>query len=341
MAVYVIPMKKHITVSLLAAASVLCATSVQANEKVTLRLKWLTQAQFAGPYVAEAKGFYDDAGLDMTIQPGGPNINVETMVASGANTFGIASGTEGVLASRAKDLPIKAIGMDQQITPYVYVAKPDSGISSAADFAGKKVATWFTGPQYVLYSVLAANDIAKDDVDIISQSVTLQPFIDGEFDVATATLYNEYNTLLEKGLTDLVVISPEDSGMVSQQDAIITSDKMIEEDPETVQAFLNATLRGWKYAFEHPDEAVDIVMDAGTGLDRDHQAKMLEKVKELMTGSTGATEGLGYLNMDAIQTVEGNLVEYGAIDKPVEITTAFDTSFWDNVPAEYKTMSSE
>ncbi|MBT9385071.1 ABC transporter substrate-binding protein [Pseudooceanicola sp. CBS1P-1] len=331
-------MRKILTASLLAAVSVFGAASAHANEAVSLRLKWLTQAQFAGVYVAKAKGFYSDAGLDMTIQPGGPNINVETLVASGADTFGIASGTEGVLASRAKGLPIKAIGMDQQITPYVYVTKPDSGIKTAADFKGKKVATWFTGPQYVLYSVLAANGIDRKDVDIISQSVTLQPFIDGDFDVATATLYNEYNTLLEKGLTDLTVISPEDSGMTSQQDAIITSDKMIAEKPEVVQAFLNATLRGWKYAFQHPDEAVDIVMDAGTGLDRDHQAKMLDKVKDLMTGSTGASKGLGYLNLDAISAVEKNLVKYEAITKPVEISDAFDPSFWDKVPAEDKLM---
>ncbi|MDO6588138.1 ABC transporter substrate-binding protein [Salipiger sp. 1_MG-2023] len=332
-------MMKTFSAPLLAAAAVICATSAQADEEVTLRLKWLTQAQFAGPYVAEAMGFYDEEGLDVTIQPGGPNINVETMVASGANTFGIASGTEGVLASRAKGLPIKAIGIDQQVTPYVYVTKPDSGIKTAADFKGKKVATWFTGPQYVLYSVLAANGIEQSDVNIISQSVTLQPFIDGEFDVATATLYNEYNTLLAKGLTDLVVISPEDSGMVSQQDAIITSDKMIAEKPEVVQGFLDATLRGWKYAFEHPEEAIDMVMDAGTGLDRDHQTKMLEKVQELMTGTTGTSEGLGYLNMDAISTIEKNLVKYKAIDESVDITTAFDSSFWENVPAEYKTVA--
>lgn len=331
-------MKTSITASLIVAA-LFGAASAQAAEKVSVRLKWLTQAQFAGVYVAEAKGFYDEAGLDMTIQPGGPNINVETLVAAGANTFGIASGTEGVLASRAKGLPIKAIGIDHQITPYVYVTKPDSGIKTAADFKGKNVATWFTGPQYVLYSVLAANGIEQSDVNIISQSVTLQPFIDGEFDVATATLYNEYNVLLSKGLTDLVVISPEDSGMTSQQDAIITSDAMIAEKPELVQAFLDATLRGWKYAFENEDEAVDIVLAAGSGLERDHQAKMLEKVKELMTGSTGETEGLGYLNLDAIAKVEANLVKYNAIEKSVAIEDAFDPSFWEKVPADYKKMS--
>lgn len=332
-------MFKNLTASLFAAASLLSATAAHANEEVSVRLKWLTQAQFAGVYVAKAKGFYEEAGMDMTVEPGGPNISVETLVASGANTFGIASGTEGVLASRAKGLPIKAIGINHQVTPYVYVTMPDSGIESAKDFAGKNVATWFTGPQYVLFSVLAAEGIERSDVNIISQSVTLEPFIDGEFDVATATLYNEYNTLVARGLDNLTVISPEDSGMTSQQDAIITSDKMIEENPELVQAFLDATMRGWKYAFEHPEEAIDIVLEAGSGLEREHQTLMLERIKDTMTGGTGATEGMGYLNMEAIAKVEANLVEYGAIDKSVEITEAFDASFWPNVPEEYKFVS--
>ncbi|WP_245293903.1 ABC transporter substrate-binding protein, partial [Methylobrevis pamukkalensis] len=116
-----------------------------ALEPVSVRLKWLPQAQFAGLYVAKAKGFYEEAGLDMTINPGGPNLNAETLVGSGNDTFGIASGTEGVLYAREKGLPVVCIGMDQQVTPFAFVTYDDSGINSVKDFKGKKVAVWFTG----------------------------------------------------------------------------------------------------------------------------------------------------------------------------------------------------
>src|ERR1700683_1662570 len=131
------------------------ALAAHAAEKVSVRLKWIPQAQFAGFYVAKAKGFYSDAGLDMTINPGGPNINVETLVASGADTFGLASGTEGSLYAREKGLPLVTIAMSQQMTPFAFVTYDDSGIKSVKDFKGKKVAVWFTGPQYTLYSLLA------------------------------------------------------------------------------------------------------------------------------------------------------------------------------------------
>jgi NitT/TauT family transport system substrate-binding protein len=123
---------------------------------VSVRLKWLAQAQFAGFYVAKAKGFYDQAGLDLTINPGGPNLNVETLVASGNDTFGLAGGTETVLLAREKGLPLVCIGVTVQKTPFTYVAYKDSGITKVKDFAGKKVATWFTGTQYTLYSMLAS-----------------------------------------------------------------------------------------------------------------------------------------------------------------------------------------
>lgn len=325
---------------LAAAAFVLALPAVaQAQEAVKVRLKWVAQAQFAGLYVAEAKGFYKDEGLDITILPGGPNLNVETLVASGSEDFGIASGTEGVLYSREKGLPIVALGLSQQATPHAYVSYKDSGIETVEDLKGQTVATWFTGTQYTLFAMLAANGISQDDLNIVSQPFSMQPFIDGEYPVATVTLYNEYNTLVEQGITDLNIIYPQDSGVISQQDAIITSEKMIAERPETVQKFLNATLRGWAYAIANPEEAVDIVMAAGTGLERRHQELMLAKISELMLDGTGTSEGLGYLNMDAVTKVHDNLVNFEALKAPQDLAKAFDASFWGKVPAEYKTVA--
>src|SRR5579864_258726 len=104
----------------------LALTPAGAAEKISIRLKWVAQSQFAGVYVAQAKGFYKDAGLDAKINPGGPNINVETLVASGADTFGVASGTEGMLYAREKALPLVCIGMSQQKTPFAFVTFDNS-----------------------------------------------------------------------------------------------------------------------------------------------------------------------------------------------------------------------
>ena len=325
--------------TILAGATLMAGmASAFAADAVSVRLKWVAQAQFAGVYVAKAKGFYTDAGLDMTINPGGPNVNVEPLVASGADTFGIASGTEGVLYSREKNLPLVAIGMSQQMTPFAYVTYANSGINSVKDFKGKTVATWFVGPQYTLFSVLAHEGLKQSDMKIVAQPFSMQPFIDKQYDVATVTLYNELNTLREQGINDIKLFLPDDSGVTTQQDAIVTSEKMIKSKPAEVQGFLAATLKGWKYAFEHKAEAVDIVMAAGNGLDRKHQELMLDEIERVMTAKAGKTEGLGDIDMASIKAVQDSLVEFKALKAPVDLKAAFDTSFWDKVPATDKKL---
>ena len=320
------------------AALIMSVTCAAAADVVSVRLKWVAQAQFAGVYVAQAKGFYKDAGLDMAINPGGPNVNVEPLVASGADTFGIASGTEGVLYAREKKLPLVAIAMSQQMTPFAYVTYSNSGINSVKDFKGKTVATWFVGPQYTLFSVLAHEGLKQTDMKIVAQPFSMQPFIDKQYDVATVTLYNELNTLKEQGITDLKLFLPDDAGVTTQQDAIVTSEAMIKNKPAEVQGFLDATLKGWKYAFEHKPEAVDIVMAAGSGLDRKHQELMLDEIERLMVAKAGKTEGLGAMDMASIKAVQDSLIEFKALKAPVDLKAAFDTSFWDKVPAEDKKL---
>jgi NitT/TauT family transport system substrate-binding protein len=312
--------------------------AAQAADKVSIRLKWVAQAQFAGIYVAKAKGFYSDAGLDVTINPGGPNVNVETLVASGADTFGVASGTEGMLYAREKGLPLVCVGMSQQMTPFAFVTYDNSGINSVRDFKGKKVAVWFTGVQYTLYSVLAHEGLSQKDAQIIAQPFSMQPFIDKQYDVATVTLYNELNTLKEQGITNIKLFMPDDSGVTTQQDSLVTSEKMIKDKPDEVQAFVSATLKGWKYAFEHKSEAVDIVMAAGSGLERKHQELMLDEIERVMTAKLGGTEGLGAIDMKAIADVQDSLLKFEALKKPIDLKAAFDTSFWSKVPATDKKL---
>lgn len=330
---------KHSLASLVFFSAALSGvTSVRADEPVSVRLKWVAQAQFAGIYVAKAKGFYKDAGLDATINPGGPNINVETLVASSADTFGIASGTEGVLYAREKGLPLICIGMSQQMTPFAYVTYDTSGINSVKDFKGKTVATWMTGPQFTLYSVLAHEGLSQSEVNVVSQPFSMQPFIDKQYDVATVTLYNELNTLKEQGISNIKTFLPDDSGVTTQQDSIVTSETMIKEKPEVVQAFLDATLKGWKYAFEHKTEAVDIVMAAGSGLERKHQELMLDEIEKLMRAKLGGSQGLGAIDMASIKAVHDSLIEYKALQKPVDLEAAFDGTFWAKTPASAKSM---
>ena len=121
----------------------------------SLRLKWLTQAQFAGFYVALEKGYYKEEGINLTINPGGPNLLTENLVATGADTFGLSGGTDSVFAARDKGMPIVCVGVAHQVTPFVFVSHKDGPVQTVADVKGKKITTWFTGANHVLSAMLS------------------------------------------------------------------------------------------------------------------------------------------------------------------------------------------
>ncbi|SAK93983.1 ABC nitrate/sulfonate/bicarbonate transporter, inner membrane subunit [Caballeronia hypogeia] len=336
-------MFRNVVVCSILAASSLClslfpASSAHADEKVSVRLRWLPQAQFAGYYVALAKGFYKANGLDVTINPGGPNINVETLVSSGADTFGVGGGAEAQLFARDKGLPLVAIGMMLQQSPHVFVAKSDSGIKTLSDLKGKKVSTWFTGAQYTLYAMLASQKLEPTDAKVVPQAASMSPFIDGQIDVATATRYNELVTLNENGVKNLTVFKPSDFGVVSQADSIITSEKFLQAHRDQATAFLSATLQGWKYAFEHRDEAVDIVMASAPGANRAHQAAMLDQYATLAAAGKDGKGDIGEIDMGVAGQIQTRLATYKALQKPVDLSKAFDTKVWQGVPVSNKSL---
>lgn len=308
-----------------------------AQEKASVRLKWLPQAQFAGIYMAKEKGFYLAEGIDMTINPGGPNISAEALVAAGTDQFAQGGGVDSQVTSRAKNLPLVTIGIMHQKTPFVFISHADSGIKAVKDFKGKKVSVWFTGAQFVLYSMLAQNGLAQSDVTIQPQQVALTPFLDRQVDVVAATLYNEMNTIKARKVS-VNIIAAEDSGITMPRDPLMTSEKVIQERPKLVQGFVNATLRGWKYAFQNKKETVDVLLRIAPTLDRAHQEAMLVSAEEVTLAGTGKSQGIGYIDMPAVEKAHKVLLDNKAIDSPIDLSKAFDDRFWKAAPDADKKM---
>jgi NitT/TauT family transport system substrate-binding protein len=302
--------------------------------KASLRLKWLTQTQFAGFYYAQAKGYYKDEGIDLTINPGGPNLLTENLVATGADTFGLSGGTDSVMAGVDKGLPIVSIGVAHQITPFVFVTRKDGPIKTLKDFEGKKVTTWFTGANYVLFGMLGNAGIDKSKVDIQPQQVSMTPFINGDTDVATATYYNELWTVRDRmGNDNLRFFTAEESGITFPRDTLIVSKETAKDKPELVKAFLRASIKGWREAAANPKEAVDIVMKIAPTLNRVQQESMLTEAYRLMTAGKAKTEGLFYIDQPAIKSAQDFLLANKVLTKPVDTQVAFDGSFLASISA--------
>ncbi|MFD2239302.1 ABC transporter substrate-binding protein [Aureimonas populi] len=313
--------------------------SAQEPTPASLRLKWLPQAQFAGFYTALEKGYYEEEGIALTINPGGPNILTENLVATGADTFGLSGGTDSVFAARDRGLPIVCIGVAHQVTPFVFVTAGDGPVETVQDFAGKTVTTWFTGANHVLSAMLAHEGVDLGTVDMQPQQVSMTPFVDGEVDVATATRYNELYTVNTRlGAENVRLFVPEDFGVSFPRDTLIVSERTLADDPELVAGFLRASIRGWQDAFADPEGAIDTIMAVAPTLDRAHQEFMLEEVRELMTAGQAGEDGLFAIDPAAIGSAHDLLVEYGVLSAPVDLDAAFDASALEAIPLEDRAL---
>ncbi|MBI0537988.1 ABC transporter substrate-binding protein [Roseomonas sp. KE2513] len=306
----------------------------QGTQKATLRLKWLAQTQFAGFYLAKARGYYEAEGIDLTINPGGPNLLTENLVASGADTFGLSGGTDSVFAAREKNLPVVCIGVAHQQTPFVFVSRADGPIRTIQDFKGKTITTWFTGANYVLLGMLAKAGLKPGDFTMQPQQVSVTPFVDGQVDVVTATRYNEFYTLMTRiGRDKLRTFVAEDQGITFPRDTLIVSETTTRQRPEMVRGFLRASIRGWRDALKDQKAGVDAVMTAAPSLNRDHQEFMLAEAGKLMTAGAAAQQGLFWIDETAVRSAHDFLRQYEVIKAPVDLAKVYDGSFLAAIPA--------
>lgn len=334
----------HTTVLTLAAFAVLpfvSPTSVSAADltPASLRLKWLPQAQFMGYYVAKAKGYYAAEGIDLTINPGGPNIIAENMVASGNNTFGHGGGMTSLLQAREKGLPIVGIGMLFQETPYRLVALEKSGIKKFSDIKGKTVSTWFTGPQFMVQAMIKANGLESRDVKLEAQANSMVPFIEGKVDMATVTVYNEALILKRRNVVPTAVFNPAEMGVNLANESLIVHERTIRENPKLVQGFMRASLRGWADALANQDEAIAILLKEVPTANAVEQKETLSVLPSLMVYGEAATKGIGYFDMKNLEFAQKFLLENGVMKTAVDLKSAANTTFWDQVPAKDKVVT--
>ena len=283
----------------LAGAIALTFGAAQAAESVVLQLKWVTQAQFAGYYVAAEKGFYGEEGLEVEIKPGGPDIAPGQVLAGGGADV-ILDWMPSALASREKGLPIVNIAQPFKSSGMMLTCRKDTGITSPADFKGKTLGVWFFGNEYPFLSWMSQLGIPTDGGDagvtVLKQGFNVDPILNKQADCVSTMTYNEYWQIIDAGLTpdDLVVFKYEDQGVSTLEDGIyVLEDKL--EDPafaDKMVRFVRASMKGWKYAEENPDEAAEIVLDNdATGAQTEkHQKRMMGEIAKLTAGSNGALD---------------------------------------------------
>ena len=289
-------MKKTIA---LAAALSLAGMAAQAADKLTLQLKWVTQAQFAGYYVAADQGFYAEEDLEVEIKPGGPDIAPPQVIAGGGADI-ILEWMPAALATREKGVPLVNIAQPFKSSGMMLTCRKDSGIETPADFKGKTLGVWFFGNEYPFLSWMSQLGIptegGDDGVTVLKQGFNVDPILQKQADCVSTMTYNEYWQIIDAGLTpdDLVVFKYEDQGVATLEDGIYVLEEDL-ADPEMVDKFarfVRASMKGWKWAEENPEDAAMIVLDNdATGAQTEkHQVRMMGEIAKLTQGSDGVLD---------------------------------------------------
>jgi len=277
--------------------------SAQAADKVTIQLKWVTQAQFAGYYVAQDKGYYQAAGLDVTIKPGGPDIAPPQVIAGGGADV-IIDWMPSALASREKGVALVNIAQIFKKSGMMLTCRKDSGIKSPADFRGKTLGVWFYGNEYPFLSWMSQLGIpttgGSNGVSVLRQGFNVDPILQKQAECVSTMTYNEYWQIIDAGLSadDLVVFKYEDQGVATLEDGMYVLEDNL-KDPafaDKMVRFVRASMKGWKYAEANPGEAAEIVLDNDeTGAQsKAHQVRMMGEIAKLTAGSNGSLDPADY-----------------------------------------------
>ncbi len=286
-----------------AALLALGAAGAAAADKVTLQLKWVTQAQFAGYYVAQAEGYYEAEGLEVEIKPGGPDIAPPQVLAGGGADV-IVEWMPAALAAREKGLPLVNIAQPFKSSGMMLTCRKETGIATPADFKGKTLGVWFFGNEFPFLSWMAQLGLpttgGADGVTVLKQGFNVDPLIQKQADCVSTMTYNEYWQVIDAGLSpdDLVVFKYEDQGVATLEDGLYTTADRL-ADPafaERMVKFVRASMKGWKYAEANPDEAAEIVLenDATGAQTEAHQKRMMGEIAKLTAGSNGALDPADY-----------------------------------------------
>ncbi|AQZ50655.1 ABC transporter substrate-binding protein [Martelella mediterranea] len=296
-------MKSTFIAALAAGGMMLGASQAFSADEITLQLKWVTQAQFAGYYVALEKGFYEEEGLDVTIKPGGPDIAPAQVLAGGGADV-IVDWMPSALATREKGVPLVNIAQPYKSSGMMLTCLKENNVMSPEDFPGKTLGVWFYGNEYPFLSWMAhlgiPTDGGEDGVTVLKQGFNVDPLLQKQAACISTMTYNEYWQVVDAGISEdqLNTFKYEDEGVATLEDGLYVLEDDL-KDPkfkEDMVKFVRASMKGWKWAEENPDEAAEIVLDYDdTGAQTEkHQKRMMREVAKLTAGSNGALDPADY-----------------------------------------------
>ena len=291
------------------------------NQNISLRLKWINQAQFSGFFIADRKGFYEEKGLNVKIEAGGPNISPIQMVVSGANDFGIV-GADQIILAREKGIPIVAIGVIYKETPESLISLKEKNIILPKDLIGKKIAVIYGNDEVLYNSFLSKQKIDRSILKEVPQIPDVSQLLTNQVDVKMAYEMNDPVLLQIKG-KETNIIRFRDYGVDFYADTLFTTENMIKNHPDIVKKFVKASFKGWDYSINNPNETIDEVMDVNPNLNKEAQLGYLLSSIPIITKN----EKLGFSDKNIWENMQKELISQKMMINPIDIDKTFTNDF--------------
>jgi NitT/TauT family transport system substrate-binding protein len=315
--------------ALLTAASA-CSPAAPAPDltPVTVQLSWTHQAEFAGFYAAEQQGYFRDQGLKVTFLEGGPEVDFIKPVADGKAQFGIAQPADLILA-RADGKPVRGIAVIFRRSPIVFFSKQDSGIIRPRDFIGKKIRSAVTVDQ-TLRAMMAKEDISQDQYEQVYLPSDVGQFASGDVPIWGGFI-NVFVLEVQRAGYKVNIISPDDYGVHFYGDTLITTDALIQKNPDLVQRFMRAALMGWTYALENPEAIGSYIStyspDANADLETD---KMIASIPLINTGE----DHIGWMKRETWEAMAQTLRTQGDLKESLKVDDVYTMQFLEEMYAK-------
>ena len=290
-------------------------------KKTSVRLKWICQAQFSGMYTAKAEKYYEDAGLDVTIDPAGPNISPIQSVVSGVNEFGIA-GAEQIITAIDNGVPIVAVAVIYRETPEALASKKSLNITKPKDLEGKTVGVIYGDDENLYRIFLKKNNIDPKSINEVPAITGTSQILTDKVDAKMAYEMNDAVLLKLEG-EEVNVLKFRDYGVKVYADTIFTTKEMIEKEPEKVRKFVNASIKGWKETINNPEKAIKQLLEVNSSLNYDHQLGYLKaSIPIILTD-----EKIGVSKETVWQDMIDNLYDFGSIKNKIKANEIYTNSF--------------
>jgi len=296
------------------------------RDDINVQLKWLHQAEFAGFYVAQEKGYYAGENIRATLLPGGLGVDSLARVISGKADFGVAT-PEEILVWRSRGEPVVAIATIYRYNPLVFIAMEDSGIKQPSDFIGQTAAVGASDGELQFLAMMKKLGLDTSGVNIVSFDLHYAEFYGGVADITYAYSTVDLITMREQGHM-LNLIWPDDYGIHMYADTLFTTERIIAENPDLVTRFLRATLRGWHQAVEYPETAAAITKKYALAAYGEFQNEMMKSsVPFIHTGE----DHIGWMKAEAWEQMHRLLLEQGLLAQPVDLQGVYTMEFLEKI----------